>query len=118
VAVNRPHGHIWTFPEVEAFVDSVLIGNAPLVRGGAPVVAQGTLSAKLDRAITPKESSLCYTTNSGVWQKRTWQIVPAQIAGRTISATLPASRPLVAYLSITDEHGAVVSSEHVELPPD
>ena len=118
VAVNRPHGHYWTFPEVDAFVDSVLIGNAPLVRVGAPDVAQGTLSARLDRAITPKESSLCYTTNSGPWQKRSWQIVPAQISGGNISATLPASRPLVAYLSITDNHGAVVRSEHVELPAD
>ena len=25
MAVNRPHGHIWTFPEVDAFVGSVLL---------------------------------------------------------------------------------------------
>jgi dienelactone hydrolase len=118
IAVNRPHGHYWTFPEVDAFVDSVLIGSPPLVRVGTPVVEHGNLSAKLDREITPKESSLCYTTNSGPWQKRVWQSAPTQITAQKISATLPASRPLVAYLSITDEHGAVISSEHVELPSD
>ena len=116
VAVNRPHGHIWTFPEVDAFVDSVLDGKPPLVRVGAPVVVNGRLMAKLDRTIAPKEVSLCYTTNSGPWQKRTWEKVPAQVEGREISAILPSSRPLVAYLALTDEHGAAISSEHMELP--
>jgi dienelactone hydrolase len=116
IAVNRPHGHYWTFPEVDAFVDSVLMGSAPLVRVGPPMVEQGILSAEVDRKITPKEISLCYTTNSGPWQKRVWQSAPAQISAQKISATLPTSRPLVAYLSITDEDGALISSEHVELP--
>jgi hypothetical protein len=114
--VNRPHGHIWTFPEVDAFVDSVLNGKPPLVAVGAPVVRSGRLTAKLDHPPGRPEASLCYTTNSGPWQKRTWQTAPARVEGREISAELPAARPLVAFLAITDEGGRHLSSEHVELP--
>ena len=30
IEINRPHGHIWTFPEVDAFFDSKLRGGVPL----------------------------------------------------------------------------------------
>ena len=43
VAVNRPHGHIWTFPEVDAFVGSVLRGEPALPRVGAVQVKDGLL---------------------------------------------------------------------------
>jgi hypothetical protein len=143
VAVNRPHGHIWTFPEVDLFVDSLLKWGEPLVQISAPVVKDGRqLAAKVDRApltrpsdtlspprgegrvrggsnassISFKEVSLCYTTNAGPWQKREWHSVPAQIKGRQLSVELPSARPLVAFLAVKDGRGAQVSSEHVELP--
>jgi dienelactone hydrolase len=116
VAVNRPHGHIWTFPEVDAFVDSVLRGDPPLVRVSAPAVTGGRLRAELERALALKEVSLCYTTNSGPWQKRIWQTAPARVEGRQISAELTSARPLVAFFAITDERGARISSEHIEVP--
>ncbi len=115
VAVNRPHGHIWTFPEVDAFVDSVLIEEPPLVRIGAPRVEAGRLSASVDLVTGFKELSLCYTTDSGAWQQRKWQTVPALIEDGQITAKLPAARPLVAFLAIMDEAGRHTSSEHVEL---
>src|SRR6185436_1275610 len=73
VAVDRKHGHIWTFPEVDAFVDSALRREPPLVRVGTPMVTSTRVTAKLDRVSPFKEVSLCCTTNSGPWQKRTWQ---------------------------------------------
>lgn len=115
MAVNRPHGHIWTFPEVDAFVGSVLRHNPPLVRMGAPKVDAGRLSARLDRVTGFRGASLCYTTNSGPWQQRKWQTVPAHTEGRQLTAELPATRPIVAFLAIKDEAGNEVSSEHVEL---
>lgn len=114
VAINRPHGHIWTFPEVDAFVGSVLRHEPPLVRIGAPLIAGERLAARLDRMVAPKEISLCYTTEAGPWQKRTWQTAPARIDGRKLSATLPSVRPLVAFLALKDEDGRHISSEHVE----
>jgi dienelactone hydrolase len=116
VVVNRPHGHIWTFLEVDAFVDSVLRRGPPLARLSDPVIAGDRLSVRLDRVISAKETSLCYTTNSGPWQKRTWKTAIAQLDGHRLTADLPAARPLVAFLALTDERGARISSEHVELP--
>jgi dienelactone hydrolase len=115
VAVNRPHGHIWNFPEVDAFVDSVLRNGPALARFGPPEVNDGRITVELDRVAALKEASLCYTTNSGPWQKRVWQTMRANVSGRRIVGELPSARPLVAFLAVKDERGHV-SSEHMELP--
>jgi dienelactone hydrolase len=115
IAVNRPHGHIWTFPEVDTFADSVLHNETPLPRLGAPRVRENLLVAKLDRTNGLKEFSMCYTTNSGPWQKRVWHTAPAHLEGRELTAELPANRPLVAFLAVKDGLGRNVSSEYVEL---
>lgn len=115
VAVNRPHGHIWTFPEVDAFVDGILRGQPTLVRLGAPSVNGNRLLVQLNVAIQPKEASLCFTTDSGPWQQRKWQIATAHLEGRQLSAELPSARPLVAFLAIKDMEGSQISSEHIEL---
>lgn len=115
MAVNRPHGHIWTFPEVDAFVGSVLRREPALVRVGEPRVATEQLTARLDRVTGLKDLSLCYTTNSGPWQKRTWQTAPARLKSGQLMAELPSTRPLVAFLALKDEAGNHVSSEHIEL---
>ena len=115
VAVGRPHGHIWTFPEVDAFVDSVLRREPALVRVGAPQIEGGRLTARLDRLTGLKELSLCYTTDSGAWQQRKWQTAPARIEAGQLTAELPVNRPLVAFLAVKDDAGNHVSTEHVEL---
>jgi hypothetical protein len=115
VEINRPHGHIWNFPEVDAFVDNVLLDAPVLVRVSEPKIQDGKLTAKLDRPEQLSEQSLCYTTNSGSWQKRVWWKAPAVLHGRQLSAELPPARPLVAFLAVKDEQGRHISSEHVEL---
>lgn len=115
VAVNRPHGHIWTFPEVDAFVNSVLRKEPPLVRIGPPRLINDRLFAALDRPATSDQITLCYTTNSGPWQKRKWLTLPAEKRGRQISAALPTTRPIVAFLALTDPAGRHLSSEHIEI---
>lgn len=115
VAVNRPHGHIWTFPEVDAFMDSVLRREPPLARIAPPVVSSATITATVDQDVTFQNVSLCYTTNSGSWQKREWRTVPAFVSGHRIGASLPDARPLVAFFAIKDEQGRHMSSEHVEI---
>ena len=116
VVVNLPHGHIWTFKEVDAFVDSVLRAARPLARFGDTVVAGDVFSANLDGKVSARAVQLCYTTNSGPWQKRAWMTAAALLDGRRASAKLPAVRPLAAFLAVTDERGLRISSEHIELP--
>jgi dienelactone hydrolase len=118
VTVNLPHGHIWTFPEVDAFVDSVLANGPALARIGAPEVRDGQMRATVTPAkpaLELKEYLLCYTTNSGTWQKRQWTTIPARMESDRLVGRLPAARPLVAFLAVKDAAGNRVSSEHVEL---
>lgn len=115
VAVNRPHGHIWTFPEVDTFVDSVLLQANPLPSMGSLQVDGSTVSAPVGNFKASGEVTLCYTTDTGVWQEREWKKVPARFDGARITADLPEERPMVAFLAVTDKAGNHVSSEHVEL---
>ncbi|MBI2929718.1 MAG: alpha/beta fold hydrolase [Verrucomicrobia bacterium] len=115
VQINLPHGHIWTFGEVDAFVDSVLGGGAPLPRLQSIKAKGGTVSARITSQVAVSKPELHYTTDTGEWQKRKWTTVPAELNASTISAGPPAARPLVCFLSVTDERGLRVSTPHIEL---
>ncbi len=117
VAVNRPHGHIWTFPEVDSFVDHALRGKPGLARIGSLETRDSRLSARVKYGGPLQETLLCYTTNTGPWQKRKWHTAPAQFkgSGGQVTAELPSQRPIVAFLALKDAKGRHMSSEHVEL---
>ena len=116
VVLNLPHGHIWTFSEVDAFVDTVLRVGAPLPCVGPMQIKGDRVSAKVITPVPIKEAALRYTTDIGEWQKRRWETVSAEVAHGTISARLPEQRPLVWFLSLTDDRGLRISTEHDELP--
>ena len=116
VVLDLPHGHIWSFQEVDAFVDSVLRGGVPLPRLGQMKIVGDKVSAKIIAPAPIKEAALRYTTDTCEWQKRHWETLGAEVRQGAISAQLPAKRPLVWFLSVTDERGLRVSSEHEELP--
>ncbi len=115
VQINLPHGHIWTFGEVDAFVDGVLRGGAPLAKFQPIKVKGETVSARVASQVAVSKPEFHYTTDTGEWQKRKWTTVPARLHAPTISAELPTARPLVCFLSVTDERGLRVSSPHVDL---
>jgi dienelactone hydrolase len=112
IVLKLPHGHIWTFDEVDVFVDSVLRGSSPLPRLGPMKTDGDRVSAKVFAPVPIKEAALRYTTDTGEWQKRNWQSAPAAVEHGSVSARLPDQRPLVWYLSVTDERGLRVSTEH------
>ena len=112
IVLKLPHGHIWTFDEVDLFVDSVLRGGTPLPRLGPMKTYGDRVSAKVFAPVPIKEAALRYTTDTGEWQKRNWQSAPAEVQHGSVRARLPAQRPLVWYLSVTDERGLRVSTEH------
>jgi len=72
-----------------------------------------TASVETRRSLSKAE--LHYTTDAGPWQKRHWETVPATLKGKVIEADLPSQRPLVCYLSATDDRGLRASTEHEEL---
>jgi dienelactone hydrolase len=116
VQINLPHGHLWTFGEVDAFVESVLRGGAPLANLQPMNVANGLARTRVTSQVAVTKAEFHYTTDAGDWQKRKWTTVPANLNASTISAELPTPRPLVCFLSVTDERGLRVSAPHVELP--
>ena len=117
VAINRPHGHIWSFPEVDAFLDSRLRGMPPLPRISAMRTADGKVSARITSPSPVVKAELDYTTDTGPWAKRAWKAAPAEINGDTVTATLPAGGPMVYYLRVTDQRGLAVSAPHDEYAP-
>jgi hypothetical protein len=114
IVLNLPHGHIWTFDEVDQFVDSVLRRGTPLPRLHARQIHGGMIRVDVDSSTPLKEATLNYTFDTGEWQKRRWQAVPAQLNGRTITAHLPDPEPAAWFVSATDLRGLRVSCEHEE----
>ncbi len=115
VQVRLPHGHIWTFGEVDAFVDSYLKKGDPLAGIGEPKINEGKISAPVDSKVELKEGKLHYAKASGAWQDREWKSIKAEIKDRRVEAKLPSDRPLVFYLAVTDKRGLSVSTMHVIL---
>jgi dienelactone hydrolase len=114
IRLRLRHGHIWTFGEVDAFIDSHLKKGDPL-----PDLGEMTRDGDLVSAPTSKAGvmagQLYYALAEGPWQKRAWKSAPAEVKDGRVSAKLPADRPLVYYLAVTDVRGLEVSSPHVVL---
>lgn len=114
VIPRLPHGHIWTFPEVDLFLDSQLRAGTNLPQLGTLQTAGGRASATVQSPTELREAFLHYTTDGGAWQNREWKSLPAKIDGETISAELPGTGPLVYYLAVKDARGVTVSTAHAE----
>ena len=115
VVVDLPHGHIWSFAEVDTFVDAALREGVGVPRLGVAMESKNLLKARI-RSVAPiREARLCYTTDSGPWQKRVWKTQPARLERGRVWAEIPSERPWVGFLAVTDDRGIRMSSEHVEL---
>ncbi len=114
VVVGLPHGHIWTFGEVDQFVDSVLRGGESLPRLQNLKIRGGIATTTVESRVALKKAELHYTADDGPWQKRRWETSPATLDGKVVTASLPPQRPLVCYVSVTDDRGLRASTEHEE----
>jgi dienelactone hydrolase len=114
VRVRLKHGHIWTFGEVDAFIDNQLTRGEPLPVLGRLTREGSTVSAplRLEGKGGVKAAQLHYAPTSGPWQKREWKSAPAEVKGGRVTGKLPEERPLVYYLAVTDERGVEVSTRH------
>ncbi|MBI3850186.1 MAG: alpha/beta fold hydrolase [Verrucomicrobia bacterium] len=116
VRVRLPHGHIWTFNEVDYFVDSVLKDGESLPQLKPMKIADGMVRTSFVSKVPVVKAELNYTTDVGEWQKRLWKSVAADMADGKVRAKLPSERPLVCYLAVTDQRDVTVSTPHLELP--
>ncbi len=118
VTVRMPHGHQagWKPAEIGLFVDSILGEGRPLPQIGRMGIQENSASASFKSQVPIAAAQLHYTLDSGDWKKRNWESVDAAIEGDTVAAQLPSQRPMVCFITIKDQRGATVSTEHVELP--
>jgi len=118
ITVRMPHGHQagWRPVEIGLFADQQLRGGKPLATLGAMQVKGGEVTATVEAAVPIAKAAMHSTTDTGVWEKRKWATTPAQVADGAVRARLPAGRPLVFFVTVTDQRGAAASTEHAELP--
>jgi hypothetical protein len=123
IEVRMPHGHPqgWAPKEIGLYVDSVLEGGDPLPRLGPMKTAVGksgkvTAFAAFTAKVPVVKGQIHWTHDGGPWQKREWSAADARLRDGRVEAELPAKRPIVYYLSVTDRRDAMLSTEHAELP--
>ena len=116
IKVRMPHGHIWTFGEVDAFIDSHINSGKQLLKLGELQIKDGKTRASVDSPASVQKAMLHYAINEGPWQKREWKSIDANIQGNEILATLPEMKNLVFYISIIDDRKLEVSSRHLIQP--
>lgn len=98
--------------EVFAFANERLMGGPRLVQ----ISKQGPGWADYSRGSRPVKAELCFSRDTGRWQDRKWETVPASIdeKARRVSGVVPDGAS-VYYLNLVDTAGLIVSTEHVEL---
>lgn len=120
IRIRMPHGHGGAGEkpaEILAFADSLLRNGRPLAR----ITGQGRENDRawvtFDSAVPIPRAELNYTLQTGRWQDRLWQAMPAEIdpVAQKAHARLPQGVK-VYYFNLIDQRDLVVSSEHVELP--
>ncbi len=116
VGMKHSHQHGWAPKEIALFTDSVFRAGKPLPKLDRMQSSGDTVTASFNAPVTITKGQLNYTSDTGVWQKRNWHVEDATVTSGNVTAKLPAARPLVYFLTITDEGGATVSTEHAELP--
>lgn len=117
VQVRLPHGHPqgWAPPEIGLYVDSVLKQGLPLPRLSRLETKDSVASCTVDSKVEVAKAQLHYTTDTVEWQKRDWKSIDVSLADGRVTAQIPTARPIVYYLTVTDERGAIVSTDHAEL---
>ncbi|MEN6578931.1 MAG: alpha/beta fold hydrolase [Phycisphaerales bacterium] len=113
ITVNMPHGHQegWNPQEIGLFVDSRLRDGKPLPRIVRPQTIGTHALAKVRAATKLVSAELHYTTEAGPINKRQWQTVASRIERSSIVAKAPPKEATVWFFTVTDERGAVTSSE-------
>lgn len=118
VRMTHAHGGPGENPEeIHALADALLMGKPPLMQITKTGHDGTTVWATYAGPSPIQSAELNYTTDSGEWQKRNWQTVPATMDALQprVYATLPAGVTAY-YFNLTDMRNLIVSTEHETLP--
>ena len=118
ITINMPHGHPqgWAPIEIGLFVDEYLRGGKPLPTILRSRMANDQILAEVRTKTSLVSAALHYTTETGPINKRQWQTVPGRVEGSHIVAKAPPKDATIWFVTVTEERGAIVSSELVFRP--
>lgn len=113
IEVNMRHGHPpgWAPQEIGLFIDSKCRGGKPLPVLNKPSMKEDTVKVSCKSETALKQAELHYTTDTGTRSKRQWKSLPATIHATTITAPKPPAEANTWFISVTDERGAMVTSD-------
>ncbi len=121
VRVDLDHGHIWTFPEVDAFIDHALRPEAApalIQMGDTRLAPDGYATADVPAGTVPTSAEFHFTTDTGLWTSRKWTTRPARIVPGAVTAELPAGKTFVCFFTVKDARGLITSSRYAEEGPE
>jgi len=115
ITVNMPHSHKdgWAPAEIGLFIDEHLCGGQPLPTILRPERVNEQVQARVRTKTNLVSAALHYTTETGPINKRQWQTVAGRVEGSHVTAKAPPEDATIWFLTVTDERGAIVSSELV-----
>ncbi len=102
--------------EIRVFAESIFNGGDPLPHITGQGREGGSAWVTYSGKVPVATAELNFTNDTGKWQDRKWEAIPAQIpASGRVEASVPEGAATY-YFNLHDERGCVVSSEHVSLP--
>lgn len=113
IEVNMRHGHPpgWAPKEIGLFIDSKCNGGAALPKPGKVEIVADQVKLAFQSQTSVTKAELHYTTDGGIRSKRTWKSIPATIAAGVVTAPRPPAEANTWFISLTDERGAMITSD-------
>lgn len=124
VHMKHSHQHGWAPKEIGLFIDSVLDHGTPLAKVGEFTFAEDRFELPVEASVSLKRARLHWTMDPKAYQSRRenvrrWQSEELEIEGdRCIRGKIPDGRPIVFFVTVTDERDAMVSSRAIERGDD
>jgi dienelactone hydrolase len=120
IEVNMPHGHPpgWAPQEIGLFIDSHCRDGKPLPKPGKVSVTADRIEMPYSSAVPLKNATLHFTTDQGLRSERSWLSADATFNDERISSPPPPGNANTWFISLTDDRGAMVTSEiHFQAAP-
>lgn len=101
----------WEPNEISIFVNQYLNNGVPLPFIKKPKTDNGMIKAKVVSKTKLVKAEICYTLDMLPHKERQWLSISAEISGNKIIAQALPVEARIWFITVTDERGAIVSSE-------
>ncbi len=112
IEVGMKHGHIFNVNECFLFFNHHLKGEPALPRVTRLKIEGDEIVADLESPTKLVSAELCYTTGPERENgSRSWIRKPLRVEGQRVSGARPPAEATVSFVTVTDDRGAMISSE-------